>query len=81
VKISELQNKPAWLLIPAVAIVLLLIYLFFPQQQPESSSATAFELINAESPQQTETPIKEIPETAAPLMIDVKGQVNKPGVY
>lgn len=81
VKISELQNKPAWLLIPAVAIVLLLIYLFFPQQQPESSSATAFELINAESPQQTETPIKEIPETVAPLMIDVKGQVNKPGVY
>ncbi|MGB6409255.1 MAG: helix-hairpin-helix domain-containing protein [Planococcus donghaensis] len=80
VKLSELQNKPVWLLIPTVAIALLLVYLLFPQQQ-ESSPATALELINAESPQQTETPIVEMPETAEPLMIDVKGQVNKPGVY
>lgn len=80
-KFSELQNKPVWLLIPTVAVVLLLIYLFFPQGQPESSPATALELISAESPQQTETPENTIPETSTTLMIDVKGQVNKPGVY
>ncbi|ANU24851.1 competence protein ComEA [Planococcus donghaensis] len=68
------------MLIPAVAIALLLIYLMAPQQQ-ESSPAAALELINAESPQQTETPIVAIPETATHLMIDVKGQVHKPGVY
>lgn len=61
--------------------MLLLIYFLFPQEEPETAPATSLELINAESPQQTETPETESPETAATLMIDIKGQVANPGVY
>ncbi len=79
--LSQLQNKFVWLLIPAVAIILFLMYLVFPQGQQETTTATSLELINAESPQQTETPENKVTETQLPLMIDVKGQVAKPGVY
>ncbi|WP_353048215.1 helix-hairpin-helix domain-containing protein [Planococcus sp. ISL-110] len=49
--------------------------------ETETTPATSLELINAESPQQTETPEKENPAIAATLMIDMKGQVVNPGVY
>ncbi|ANU25581.1 helix-hairpin-helix domain-containing protein [Planococcus versutus] len=81
VNLSQLQNKFVWLLIPAVAIMALLIYLVFSQGAQETTTSTSLELINAESPQQTETPENETIETQLPLMIDVKGQVVKPGVY
>ncbi|ANU11253.1 late competence protein ComEA [Planococcus antarcticus DSM 14505] len=58
-----------------------MIYFFFSQGKPETTPATSLELINAESPQQTETPENENPVTTAPLMIDMKGQVVNPGVY
>ncbi|MDQ0429993.1 competence protein ComEA [Planomicrobium stackebrandtii] len=58
-----------------------MIYFFFPQEEPETAPAASLELINAESPQQTETPETENPEIAATLMIDIKGQVANPGVY
>ncbi|MDN7240417.1 helix-hairpin-helix domain-containing protein [Planococcus sp. N028] len=77
---SQLQNKIGWLLIPTAAILMLAIYFFFPQDTPETVPATSFDMINAESPQQTEpqNPIDEIP---AFLMVDVKGQVASPGVF
>ena len=68
-------------MIPAAAIALLLIYFIFPQGNPEETPVASLELINAESPQQTETPEKENPVIAPTLMIDMKGQVAKPGVY
>ncbi len=78
---SELHKKPMWLLIPAVVIVLLVLYFWVFQGKPEPTSATQLELITAESPQQTTPTETEIPETPLPTMIDVKGQVVKPGVY
>ena len=61
--------------------MLLLIYFFFPQGNPETTPVTSLELINAESPQQTETPENENPIIESLLMIDMKGQVVNPGVY
>ena len=81
VNFSELHKKPMWLLIPAVVIVLLVLYFWVFQGKPEPTSATQLELITAESPQQTTPTETEIPETPLPTMIDVKGQVVKPGVY
>lgn len=78
---SELHKKPMWLLIPAVAIVLLVLYFWVLQGKPEPTSATQLELITAESPQQTIPKETEISEAPLPTMIDVKGQVVKPGVY
>ena len=58
-----------------------MIYFFFPQGKAETTPATSLELINAESPQQTETPENENPVIESKLMIDMKGQVISPGVY
>ncbi len=58
-----------------------MLYIFFPQEKPETSPVSSLELINAEAPQQTETPVNENPIVASTLMIDMKGQVAKPGVY
>lgn len=68
-------------MIPAAAIALLLIYFFFPQGNPEKTPVPSLELINAESPQQTETPENEDPVIESTVMIDMKGQVANPGVY
>lgn len=68
-------------MIPAAAIALLLIYFLFPQGNPEKTPVPSLELINAESPQQTETPENEDPVIESAVMIDVKGQVANPGVY
>ncbi|ALS78923.1 competence protein ComEA [Planococcus kocurii] len=66
---------------PTAVIVLLLIYFLFPQSKSETAPATSLELINAESPQQTEPPENEVPVIETTLMIDMKGQVVNPGVY
>lgn len=58
-----------------------MIYFFFPQEKAETTPATSLELINAESPQQTETSENENPAIEPKLMIDMKGQVVSPGVY
>lgn len=57
------------------------MYFFFPQENPEKTPIASLELINAESPQQTETPENENPIIESAVMIDIKGQVAKPGVY
>jgi competence protein ComEA len=77
---SQLQNKAGWLLIPTVAILILAFYFLFPRDDPEPDPSTSFDLIDAESPQQTEpqNPVNEIPEN---VMVDVKGQVASPGVF
>lgn len=56
------------------------IYFFSPQEEPATGPDTSLELIQADSSQQTETPIQteQIPEK---VMVDIKGQVAKPGVY
>lgn len=58
----------------------LAIYLFIPQSEPELVPAQTLEQIQAEPPQQTETPTQQdaLPET---IMIDIKGQVASPGVF
>lgn len=53
----------------------------FPQGKSETAPATSLELINAESPQQTEPPENDVPVIETTLMIDIKGQVVSPGVY
>lgn len=68
-------------MIPAAAIALLLIYFLFPQGNPEKTPVPSLELINDESPQQTETPENEDPVIESTVMIDMKGQVANPGVY
>ncbi len=69
----------AWLAIPAAAIALA-IFILYPHSEPELDSAETLTLIQAEPPQQTETPPLQIalPET---IMIDIKGQVASPGVF
>ena len=63
-------------MIPAIAILVAAIYFLAPQEDPEAT----LELIQAEPPQQTETPTQSnpIPEF---IMVDIKGQVANPGVY
>jgi len=78
-KLTDLQSKFGWLLIPAVAILLLAIYFIIPQDQPDESLETSLDLIQAEPPQQTETPTQNPVPTI--LMVDIKGQVAAPGVY
>lgn len=78
-KLSELQNKFGWLLIPAAIIVLLAFYFLNPQEKPEENLQASLDLIQAEPPQQTETPTQNPAPTT--LMVDIKGQVAKPGVY
>lgn len=78
-KLSELQSKFGWLLIPAVVIVLLAIYFLIPQEKPEEDLQASLDLIQAEPPQQTETPTQTVVPTT--VMVDIKGQVAKPGVY
>ena len=60
--------------------MLLAVYFLFPQEKPEAIPAASFDLIEAESPQQTEPPpsTELIPEN---FMVDIKGQVVSPGVY
>lgn len=73
---SQFKDKIGWLLIPAIAIMAAAIYFLAPQEDPEAT----LELIQAEPPQQTETPSESnpIPEL---IMVDIKGQVANPGVY
>ncbi|TWT26205.1 helix-hairpin-helix domain-containing protein [Planomicrobium sp. CPCC 101110] len=77
---SKLQNKIGWLLIPTAAATILAIYFLLPQENPEAVPEASFDLIDAESPQQTppKKPVEEIPEH---LMVDIKGQVASPGVF
>ncbi|MBX0315013.1 helix-hairpin-helix domain-containing protein [Planomicrobium glaciei] len=78
-KLSELQSKFGWLLIPAAVLVLVAFYFLNPQEKPEENLQTSLDLIQAEPLQQTETPTQDpVPTT---LMVDIKGQVAKPGVY
>lgn len=79
---SQLQNKAGWLLIPTAAVLILAIYFFFPQNSPEVVPEPSLNLIDAEPPQQTETPTQN-PEIEIPqhVMVDVKGQVASPGVF
>lgn len=60
--------------------IALAIYFFSPQQEPDIDPGASLELVQADSSQQTETPTQteKIPET---VMVDIKGQVAKPGVY
>ncbi|WKA60068.1 helix-hairpin-helix domain-containing protein [Planococcus shenhongbingii] len=58
---------------------MLAVYFLFPQQETDSDLETSLELIQAEPPQQTETPTQNPVPTI--LMVDIKGQVEKPGVY
>ena len=78
-KLSDLQNKFGWLLVPAVVIALLAVYFLVPQEEPDTTLETSLDLIQAEPPQQTETPTQPLVPTT--LMVDIKGQVAKPGVY
>lgn len=77
--LSQLRGKIAWFAIPAAAIALA-IFILSPQSQPEHDLAETLTLVQAEPPQQTETPPLQsaLPET---MMIDIKGQVASPGVF
>ena len=77
---SQLRGKLGWLAIPAAAAAALAVYILFPQSDPELVPADTLEQIQAEPPQQTETPTQQdtLPET---IMIDIKGQVKSPGVF
>ncbi|WP_235783848.1 helix-hairpin-helix domain-containing protein [Planococcus glaciei] len=50
-----------------------------PQEKPEENLQASLDLIQAEPPQQTETPTQNPAPTT--LVVDIKGQVAKPGVY
>jgi competence protein ComEA len=76
---SDLQSKFGWLLIPAIAVFLLAVYFLIPQDKPDSDPETSLDLIQAEPPQQTETPTQNPVPTI--LMVDIKGQVATPGVF
>ncbi|MGI2326526.1 helix-hairpin-helix domain-containing protein [Planococcus sp. YIM B11945] len=77
---SQLQNKIGWLLIPAAVILILAIYFLVPQDEPDAVPAASLDLIQAESPQQTEPQPQEV-QIPDFVMVDVKGQVANPGVY
>ena len=59
--------------------MLLAIYFLIPQEKPEENLQSSLDLIQAEPPQQTETPTQTLVPTT--VMVDIKGQVAKPGVY
>ncbi|MCP2035006.1 competence protein ComEA [Planomicrobium sp. HSC-17F08] len=58
---------------------MLAIYFLIPQEKPEEDLQASLDLIQAEPPQQTETPTQTVVPTT--VMVDIKGQVAKPGVY
>lgn len=81
--IQQLFNKHSRLLIPAAVVSLLALYFLFPHGEPEEITAAPSDLIEAESPQPSETPTIIIePETEPQnILVEIKGQVASPGVF
>lgn len=85
--IQQIFSKYSRLLIPAAVLSMLALYFLFPHGDSEEIGAAPSDLITAESPQLSETPtiINETEtktETVpAKILIEIKGQVNAPGVF
>ncbi|WP_422123109.1 helix-hairpin-helix domain-containing protein [Planococcus sp. X10-3] len=81
--IQQIFSKYSRLLIPAAVISLLALYFLFPHGDSEEITAAPSDLIEAESPQLSETPtIINEPETEPEnILVEIKGQVNAPGVF
>lgn len=66
---------------------MLALYFLFPHGEPEEITAAPTDLIEAESPQLSETPtlpIEPVTETQTEpenILVEIKGQVVKPGVF
>ena len=85
--VQQFVSKYSRLLIPAAVIIVLALYFLFPQGESEEIVAAPTDLIEAESPQPSETPNEtQIPETETiqqpeKILIEIKGHVRKPGVF
>lgn len=81
--IQQLFSKYSRLLIPAAAVSLLALYFLFPHGESEGITAAPSDLIEAETPQPSETPTTIIETETEPqtILIEIKGQVASPGVF
>ncbi|HSJ38087.1 MAG TPA: helix-hairpin-helix domain-containing protein [Planococcus sp. (in: firmicutes)] len=83
--IQQIFSKYSRLLIPVAVISLLALYVLFPHGDSEEIGAAPSDLIQAESPQLSETPtiINEIVKETEPekILVEIKGQVKAPGVF
>lgn len=83
----QLYSKYSRLLIPAAVILMLALYFLFPHGEPEEITAAPTDLIEAESPQLSETPTlssETVPETRSEpeeIIVEIKGQVSNPGMF
>ncbi|MFD1030777.1 helix-hairpin-helix domain-containing protein [Metaplanococcus flavidus] len=80
---QQIFSKYSRLLIPAAVISLLALYFLFPHGESDEIVTAPSDLIEAEPPQPSETPtIINEPETEpGNILIEIKGQVNAPGVF
>lgn len=81
--LQQFYNKYSRLLIPAAAVSLLALYFLFPHGESEGITAAPSDLIEAETPQPSETPTTIIETETEPqtILIEIKGQVASPGVF
>lgn len=84
---QQLYSKYSRLLIPAAVIIMLALYFLFPHGEPEEITAAPTDLIEAESPQPSETQTLEIvpatEQASEPeeIIVEIKGQVPNPGIF
>lgn len=85
--IQQIFSKYSRLLIPAAVVLMLVLYFLFPHGETEEITAAPSDLIIADSPQPNETPnlndeTQPIQETESEnILIEIKGHVEKPGVF
>ena len=81
--IQQIFSKYSRLLIPAAVVAMLALYFLFPHGDSDEILSAPSDLIEAESPQLSETPtlINEPEAEPEKILIEIKGQVKAPGVF